>query len=495
MEMPSGLPKELVDVYEKFEDEKKLFEALKGHPRDFLSFFCCACDDEGWVARSTDFIPQALAMLNEQLMQNKLSLDESRVIAQSIRSNIYFLKEKLPLNITCQVLDAEIPINSFLFQASSTFFFQQIHKECYEKKKNGIVLNFIFLGEFETLQEFVYSGEAKDLWKYKPSELLQLLEIAHKLGLKDLALSCEEHFVKSVDGETAFTALGVAHKRFYETVKAASIEAINVLHLGIELSSQEMGKLSCELKNLSEVALNAFDKVSSYITELICGELIIEDSRFIAIVSECPKLIGIDLSNTRGFDNSLKSLPGNIRELKFNSCSWIDNQSLKVMISYCPNVDTLDLSSCSQLSAAAWGALLKLQYLRNLIVSRCSNLTDDELLLILNSCRSLEFLDISECKKVTEKGFHHIAVSGKKFLSLNLGRTNLTDNSLSEIIFRVPEIEALDLTRCLFLSELGVEEALKGASSLKYLNLSGCEISDAYIEELQRSRPYIKVSV
>jgi len=493
MEMPVGLSVEMANIYKNFENEKELFESLKNRFNDFLNFFCAACDDERWLLHSTDFIPQALSFFNELLMQNKMSLDDSKIAAQSIRSNISYLKEKLPLNITCNVLDAEVPINSFLFQSSSLFFFQKIYKECFEKKKSFIALNFMFLEEFEVIQDFVYSGEAKNLWRHKPSELLQLLEITHKLGLEDLALSCEEHFIKSIDEETAFAALKVAHKNFYPTVKAESIKMINLNNYGIEITSEGSEKLSCELKDLSEASLNAFAKVSSYITELICGEQIIEDSQFLNVVNDCPKLTGIDLSKTRTFNDNLKSLPSSIRELILYSCPWIDNASLKLMIACCPNVDTLDLSGCSQLSAAAWGALLKLQNLKYLTLSRCSNLTDEELLLVLNSCKYLESLDISECKKLTERGFHHLAVCARKFLSLNLGRTNITDSSLSEITFRLQGLEVLDIVRCSFLSELGIEEALKGALSLKHLILTGCDVSDAFVGRQQNERPHIKI--
>lgn len=64
----------------------------------------------------------------------------------------------------------------------------------------------------------------------------------------------------------------------------------------------------------------------------------------------------------------------------------------------------LDVSGCKNVGAAGFGSIARLQRLRRLSASCCSNLDDTALVTLASSLTGLEQLDISACAAVTADG-------------------------------------------------------------------------------------------
>ena len=57
---------------------------------------------------------------------------------------------------------------------------------------------------------------------------------------------------------------------------------------------------------------------------------------------------------------------------------------------------------------------------------------------------------------------------------VDLGETNITDQSLIKLADHCPKLESLDLEGCQHVTEVGIEYLTKHAASLKYLNVKDC---------------------
>jgi hypothetical protein len=112
---------------------------------------------------------------------------------------------------------------------------------------------------------------------------------------------------------------------------------------------------------------------------------------------------------------------------------------------------------------------------------------------ILTACRGVLEWNLSECKKLTEKGFLELPKKVGRLTHLDLSRTQLTDASLIELSVRCPQLRSLTLLACMNLTSKGIVECLKHAPILQKLDIRLCRIPKEVIEELVRMYPYVSL--
>lgn len=492
MRLPDELPYDFAYLA-AVSDEEKLFQELQSKPQSLVLFFTYACEDEIWSNAFPKFMQLALQCMTDLFLQSRLPLSSAQQAAHSIQHHITNLKPLLPLNIVCELSDADIPINSLLFQAASNYFMHAIQTSCFEENSKQLKLFRVKLRQFEIIQEYVYTGDVWELWRLSEEELLKTLDLASAFSLPALREQCEWQLLRYITAANVFTTLETAYRNSWEIIKAECCQHANTVGSGIILEPLGPLQLSCQVSVITERSLETFAKIKDFVTLLICGPTIIENNAFGPLVSSCSKLRTVDLSLVHEFHTNLSLLPSRLFEVVLFGCPWLTDHHFKQLLGYCPNIQRLNLTNCHNLTATAWGELLKLPKFHALILTRCQQISDEDFILILRSARHLTELDISECRGISDQTLRELATSHLPLLELNLSRTAVSDNALLEICTRLSDLRNLDLTRCQNLSEQGIVEAIQQSNSLRQINITACPLPPITIEGLRQKMPNINI--
>ncbi|KAI4313206.1 hypothetical protein L6164_026203 [Bauhinia variegata] len=128
-----------------------------------------------------------------------------------------------------------------------------------------------------------------------------------------------------------------------------------------------------------------------------------------------------------------------------------------------------------------------LSSLRSLDVSYCRKLTDKGLSAVAKGCPDLKILHLAGCRFVTDgilgalsKNCHNLEVLGLQ------GCANITDNGLTSLASGCQKINYLDINKCSNVGDVGVSTISRGcSSSLKTLKLLDCyKIGDEAMSSL-----------
>jgi len=102
-------------------------------------------------------------------------------------------------------------------------------------------------------------------------------------------------------------------------------------------------------------------------------------------------------------------------------------------------------------------------------------------------------MDLSGCKKISERGFLDLVQSQPRMMRFTAVRSAISDEVLAEMSNRWHLLEALDLTHCLNISERGVNDLLRSAFSLREINLSETRLAEDFVERLRGQYPKAKI--
>jgi Leucine-rich repeat (LRR) protein len=136
----------------------------------------------------------------------------------------------------------------------------------------------------------------------------------------------------------------------------------------------------------------------------------------------------------------------------------------------------------------------------------------DEGLKHVGSLREFQKLDLEGQQKITDAGIENL--KGLNIISLNLGKTQVTDAGLKSVTEMTRLLELIldetkitdsqldSLTKLTHLSVLNLQgsqvtdagvKKLTGLSALRSINLRGTKVTDAGVEELKSSHPGLRV--
>ncbi|KAI3366406.1 hypothetical protein L3Q82_000560 [Scortum barcoo] len=169
------------------------------------------------------------------------------------------------------------------------------------------------------------------------------------------------------------------------------------------------------------------------------------------------------LSLRRSLSYVIQGMP-NIESLNLSGCyNLTDNGLGHAFVQEIPSLRVLNLSLCKQITDSSLGRIA--QYLKNLEVLElggCSNITNTGLLLIAWGLHRLKSLNLRSCRHVSDVGIGHLA--------------GMTRSAAEGCL----NLEYLTLQDCQKLTDLSLKHISKGLTKLRVLNLSFCGgISDA----------------
>jgi len=123
---------------------------------------------------------------------------------------------------------------------------------------------------------------------------------------------------------------------------------------------------------------------------------------------------------------------------------WND-ETIKVFASIFPNLQLLDLSSCSRIS--------------------------EGIVEVLRRCLKIMHLNMASCPSVN---LLRMNFQVPKLEVLNLSRTKINDETLYVISKSCSGLLLLDLEGCCYITEKGVRQVIKNCTRLKEINLRHC---------------------
>uniref|UniRef100_W5MGK7 F-box and leucine rich repeat protein n=1 Tax=Lepisosteus oculatus TaxID=7918 RepID=W5MGK7_LEPOC len=199
-------------------------------------------------------------------------------------------------------------------------------------------------------------------------------------------------------------------------------------------------------------------------------------------------LRSLNLGRTGITPEALKSLVRveglSLEELSLPGCKDLTDSAIAAVCQYQPGLKTLDLSSCTELSDKAVLAIASsLKDIRSLYLRRTWRITDQGLSKLME-LKGLQTLDLSGCSNITGiemiKGLSSPQAQAK-LVSLSLRScTYMRDSavfSLAQLLG--PGLRELDLTSCLYLTDLSVRGIATFLPGLLVLRLGWCkEVTD-----------------
>ncbi|MBN1468558.1 MAG: hypothetical protein JW924_07515 [Fusobacteriaceae bacterium] len=211
------------------------------------------------------------------------------------------------------------------------------------------------------------------------------------------------------------------------------------------------------------------------------------------ILRQCPFLQELNLI---GFSSALTRMafanidtPLKLKKIDLMG-SYIDDSVIEAILLICPELESLSLLGCDLINGSAFLTINTLTLLKNLVIS-FTKINDESLSIILSKCTKLEALYCGNCLNITGNAFDRVPELTflKKFASVGL--TPITDEGVSLLLSKCPNLEELDLKG----NSLITDKAFERVNSLPFLrklNLSNTGISDRMVELLLSKCPNLK---
>ena len=492
MKLPISLDSHL-DYCREAGSDQALTKLLNSNLSDLVLFLESAFEEEAWMNTHAEFMKQSLSSLTTQFFQDKLEMSLAQRVARGIRSHYEGVRRFLSFNLELQLKDCTVAVNSLLMGALSQILREKIRRECRDLRRRDLLLKEVTFKLFASVQGFMEKGSIETIYSLTREEKIEVLKIAHRWDLHELSQPCEHSLSLYLNRENILEVLGEAHQNQWIYLRQACIQMLNDQNLGFQIFSIGSDQVSFEFFEFQERGIAVFEQVRAFITHLIFGGSLAHDSEFSSLVGRCPRLISLNFSHTESYSDHLQVIPPDLQELNLSYCTWLDNHFLDKMIQICPHLRKLSLTGNLKLDFEGWGALTKLPVLQALELTRCSQVGDEDLKLILEGCPELKWLSLEECRGITDQGFLEMTAYHSSLIFLNLARCQVSDLPLVEIANHSPLLTTLNLMRCESITERGVLEAVRLLTALKEINLSHCHIPPVVIEEIQRRRPFLTV--
>lgn len=492
MMMPALLPDKL-RYCEKAKSETDLFNLLITYPPDLILFLEICCSDETWAESHEKFLHLGLNWAHSQFFQDNLMMEFAQRLAKVLRKHPSLARSHLPMNGILKLKDRELPINTLLYGSCSHYLKELIRLEFRDRGSQSLNLTDISSEVFMPIDEFI-TRESEESIHVKTKDTVEaILSLALVWNLKELADTCQKSLKKWLNRNNAVMELIKSHQNGWSILRNACMQYINEQYQDFCLVATPPEQLAFEFLRFTEVSLDFFNAFKAYITNLICSGSTTADPTFTQVVTACRRLKCLDLSYSLQFTDFLKEIPHNLGELVVSSCNWMNNETLKKLIEICPNLEKLILGSDVNLNFEAWSVLRNLPLLKALDLSRCSQIRNEDLKLILQSAEGLESLSLEECYGITDEGFNVIPLYNTRFVKMNFARTSLSDQPLIELANQCSRMTHLDITRCEKITEKGLLEAIRSSRALKEIKLTNCNVSEAFVSKLKSIKPFLNV--
>lgn len=276
------------------------------------------------------------------------------------------------------------------------------------------------------------------------------------------------------------------------------LESLNVGDTS--LTDEGLKKLLQKCPNLKTLDLSYCKKISDdciddlnlpLLESLNVSSTSLTDAGLKKLLKKCPNLKTINFYSCEKISDNLSDgleLPL-LESLDVGNTSLSD-EGLRKLLKKCPNLKKLELAYCKKISDD-WINDLELPLLESLDVSNTSLITHEGLKKLLKKCPNLKILDLSYCKKISDDWINDLEVPLPNLESLDIGGASLTDQGLSQLSKKYPNLKTLRLYNCKKISGNNLSADLN-LSCLESLDVSYSSLSSEGLKKLLRRMPKLK---
>jgi hypothetical protein len=185
------------------------------------------------------------------------------------------------------------------------------------------------------------------------------------------------------------------------------------------------------------------------------------DTGLASLASNCPLQV-IDLSMGSNMTGRASASPrlgpsgikalglgcSNLRILKCNFCTRIDDRSLKVVLNRNHQLEEICLQGCYKIS-------------------------NTTLIEIGNNCEKLKVINISSCKKISDDGVVSLVKRCNLLVDIDLSNTSVTDTAIVKMSEHCKVLTSINLRNCSFISDDSISVLLLKCPLLEKIDLRG----------------------
>lgn len=224
-------------------------------------------------------------------------------------------------------------------------------------------------------------------------------------------------------------------------------------------------------RSVNDKVLEALSKNCHKLEELgLQGCNYITDSGLTFLVKGCQQLKFLDANKCKnisdiGVCSVSMACSSSLKMLKLLDCWKVGDESVLSLAQFCKNLETLIIGGCRKISDESMKSLAVAacsHSLKNLRMDWCLNISDLSLNCILCNCRNLEALDIGCCEEVTDAAFQGLNRDGSE-LRLKILKVNncpkITVAGIVMLLDSCNSLEYLDVRSCPHLTKAGCDQA------------------------------------
>ncbi|XP_062094929.1 F-box/LRR-repeat protein 3 isoform X2 [Humulus lupulus] len=329
---------------------------------------------------------------------------------------------------------------------------------------------------------------------------LKLISLKWCVGVGDfgvglIAVKCKE--IRSLD----LSFLPITDECLPSILKLQYLEDL-VLEgcFGIDDSSLEVLKCSCKslkkldmssCQNITHVGLSSLMSVAGENLEELTLSYVSPVTHVLAdSLRKLPMLQSVKLDGCRVTCAGLKAI-GNwcvsLRELSLSKCSDVTDDGLSSLVIKHRDLQKLDITCCRRITYVSIAHITNsCSALTSLKMESCALVSREAFVLIGQRCHFLEELDLTD-NEIDDEGLKSISRCSK-LSSLKLGIClDITDKGVAHVGFSCSKLNELDLYRCTNITDTGISAIARGCPDLEMINIAYCkDISDDSLISLSK---------
>lgn len=313
-------------------------------------------------------------------------------------------------------------------------------------------------------------------------------------SLTDIATNCPLLEIVKINGCTSISNqpiidLGRKCNRLTEMDMSGCVKLTDVAITQLCVHAHNLQKLF--IQNCNKLTDEAFSCLGENIDTVdALGCELLTDMAISYISLRCKRLRVLKVSSKNITDKAILDICEALKSRSFNSFNYfsspVTNQN---------NLLTLEFNGCELLSDASVKDLSSLVstsrsfMLGSLTLSGCRNITNDAFMNTGQLFNSLEYLDLTRCLSVTDKGVKLIIEQvGKTIKALNLSSCeDISDDSVIYIASNCPNLQEINLSKCMNVTDKSTCLLLVKCTNLTKLILYNCnKITDATVEQITK---------
>ncbi|MED6131389.1 hypothetical protein PIB30_009611 [Stylosanthes scabra] len=297
------------------------------------------------------------------------------------------------------------------------------------------------------------------------SELIDALVSLKDLTFLDLSFShiSDEALCALAEGGLPLREFSLEYCKGYQYSGISCLLRMcnNLQYLDLQetkfLNDECVIELSLLLGNLNVVNLNWNEKLT--------------DLSLFAIMRNCPFITEIRMGFTGVGKQKLGGdclvVNSHLKFLYLACNSWLDDGIVTMLASVCPNLEMMDLSHCSKVSMGA--------------------------IEVLRRCRKIQHMNLTHLGYDPSRSKFWINFKVPTLFVLNLSRSSISNEELSQISKSCCNLKELDLDYCDKITTSGVKQVVNNCKELRMITLWNCEnVSCDIIDWMVLTRPWMR---